>query len=185
VPLAAVMFVAESTGRPEFVVPGLIAAVVAQLVMGNSSVTEYQQSERGGHLQRRFALPLTSVLETDVRTVPPDATIAEFHSLHLVGARQKTVAVVDGAKYLGMARLDDLIDVPREVSESTPVRDIMRTDRPVGLPHWTIRQAAKVMEAADTDVLPVVGLDGGLIGVTTTADVFKLDEILEQTEDDT
>jgi CIC family chloride channel protein len=46
VPLAAVMFVAETTGRPEFVVPGLIAAVVAQLVMGNSSVDTHQLVER-------------------------------------------------------------------------------------------------------------------------------------------
>jgi CIC family chloride channel protein len=44
VPLAAVMFVAEATGRPGFVVPGLIAAVVAGLVMGHSSVTAYQQT---------------------------------------------------------------------------------------------------------------------------------------------
>ena len=42
VPLAAVMFVAETTGRPSFVVPGLIAAVVAELMMGPSSVTTYQ-----------------------------------------------------------------------------------------------------------------------------------------------
>ena len=42
VPLAAVMFVAETTGRPSFVVPGLIAAVAAELLMGRSSVTEYQ-----------------------------------------------------------------------------------------------------------------------------------------------
>jgi CIC family chloride channel protein len=42
VPLAAVMFVAESTGRPGFVVPALIAAVVAELVMAHASVTEYQ-----------------------------------------------------------------------------------------------------------------------------------------------
>ncbi|MEZ5251035.1 MAG: chloride channel protein [Ilumatobacteraceae bacterium] len=42
VPLAAVMFVAETTGRPSFVVPGVIAAVVAELVMGGSSVTAYQ-----------------------------------------------------------------------------------------------------------------------------------------------
>jgi chloride channel protein, CIC family len=42
VPLAAVMFVAETTGRPSFVVPGLIAAVAAELVMGTSSVTAYQ-----------------------------------------------------------------------------------------------------------------------------------------------
>ena len=36
VPLAAVMFVAETTGRPSFVVPGLIAAVAAELLMGRS-----------------------------------------------------------------------------------------------------------------------------------------------------
>jgi CIC family chloride channel protein len=42
VPLAAVVFVAEATGRPGFVVPGLLAAVVAELVMGRRSVTAYQ-----------------------------------------------------------------------------------------------------------------------------------------------
>ena len=42
VPLAAIVFVAETTGRPGFVVPGLIAAVVAELVMGRRSVTAYQ-----------------------------------------------------------------------------------------------------------------------------------------------
>ena len=44
VPLAAVMFVAEATGRPGFVIPGLIAAVGADLVMGDSSVTAYQKA---------------------------------------------------------------------------------------------------------------------------------------------
>jgi CIC family chloride channel protein len=43
VPLAAVMFVAETTGQPGFVVPGILAAVVAELLMGSSSVTRYQR----------------------------------------------------------------------------------------------------------------------------------------------
>jgi len=43
VPLAAVMFVAETTGQPGFVVPGILAAVVAELLMGGSSVTRYQR----------------------------------------------------------------------------------------------------------------------------------------------
>lgn len=43
VPLAGVMFAAETTGRPAFVVPALIAAVAAELVMGEASVTSYQQ----------------------------------------------------------------------------------------------------------------------------------------------
>jgi hypothetical protein len=40
------MFVAESTGRPGFVVPGLLAAAVPQLVMGRASVSPYQQTDR-------------------------------------------------------------------------------------------------------------------------------------------
>ncbi len=43
VPLAAVVFIAETTGRPTFIVPGLLAAVAAELVMGLSSVTNYQK----------------------------------------------------------------------------------------------------------------------------------------------
>ncbi len=43
VPLAAVMFVAETSGRPGYVVPALLAAVAADISMGNESVTDYQQ----------------------------------------------------------------------------------------------------------------------------------------------
>ena len=48
VPLAAVMFVAEASGRPGFVVPALLAAVAAALVMGSSSVTAYQRASVAG-----------------------------------------------------------------------------------------------------------------------------------------
>lgn len=44
VPLAAVMFVAETTGRAAYVVPALLAAVAADLVMSNSCVTAYQMT---------------------------------------------------------------------------------------------------------------------------------------------
>jgi CIC family chloride channel protein len=48
VPLAAVVFVAETTGRPGFIVPGLLAAVAAMLVMGRESVTVYQRGSQFG-----------------------------------------------------------------------------------------------------------------------------------------
>ncbi|NQY57604.1 MAG: chloride channel protein [Ilumatobacteraceae bacterium] len=43
VPLAAVMFVAETTGQPGFIVPALFAAVSAELVMGQASITTFQR----------------------------------------------------------------------------------------------------------------------------------------------
>ena len=48
VPLAAVMFVAEATGRPSFIVPGVIAAVVAELAVGRASVTTHQKVSTPG-----------------------------------------------------------------------------------------------------------------------------------------
>lgn len=45
VPLAAVVFVAESTGSPIYVVPALFAAVMADIVMGDQSITAYQRDE--------------------------------------------------------------------------------------------------------------------------------------------
>jgi len=44
VPLAAVMFVAETTGQPGFIVPALFAAVAADLVMGDVSITTFQRT---------------------------------------------------------------------------------------------------------------------------------------------
>ncbi len=43
VPLAALMFAAETTGKPGFVVPALLATTAADLVMGRASVTTYQR----------------------------------------------------------------------------------------------------------------------------------------------
>ena len=55
VPLAAVVFVAEATGRPGFVVPGLLAAVIAELIMSRDSVTIYQRATSELGVDRRQA----------------------------------------------------------------------------------------------------------------------------------
>jgi chloride channel protein, CIC family len=183
-PLAGVMFVAESTGRPGFVVPGLIAAVVAQLAMGKQSVSPYQQAARAGHLERRFALPLTVAIQTDVLTAPPDATLTEFVWNHLLATRQRSVPVVDGTRYLGMARMAELHDVAQDQWDATTVADIMRTDVPVGRIGWRLRDAVLAMEAADVDRLPVCDAEGNFIGVVATSEILKLDDILEQAGDE-
>jgi CIC family chloride channel protein len=45
-PIAGIVFVAEATGRPGFIVPALIATAVAQVLMGTSSITTYQRVRR-------------------------------------------------------------------------------------------------------------------------------------------
>jgi chloride channel protein, CIC family len=181
-PLAAVMFVAEATGSPGFVVPALLATAAAQLVIGDESVSAHQRAGRLGHLERRFELPISAVLETDVRTVPPDATIEEFLTVHLVGYRQRAVAVVEnGNRYLGLAVLDEVVAIRREAWATTEIRTIARVTVPRGRTTWLVRDAVHAMEGADTDVLPVVDGEDRFVGVVTTEGVLRLDEILEWT----
>ncbi|MEC8947419.1 MAG: chloride channel protein [Actinomycetota bacterium] len=179
-PISAVMFVAESTGG-SFVVPALVAAAVSQLVAGKSSVAEHQHSVRLGHLERRFTLPVTSALDTDVLTVPPDATVAEFMYLHVLGRRERSVAVVDGIDYRGMISLSEVSAIERSAWDDTAVGDLLNADLPAARPNWSLRDAIVAMEQADVDILAVTDAEGAFIGMLSADDILKLDEILDET----
>lgn len=181
-PIAAVMFVAESSRGSSFVVPALIAAAVAQLVAGRSGVSSYQATERLGHLEKRFILPITSVLRTDVLTAPPDATITEFMVSHVQGRREREVPVVAGQRYLGMCGLDQLQELAREDWDSKTVGEMTATNLPAARPSWTLRDAVAAMETADVSVLAVVTAEGMFVGLAAAEDILKLDEILDETD---
>jgi CBS domain-containing protein len=182
VPLAAVVFVAEFTGRPGFVVPGLIAAVAAELVMGRTSVSPYQRSGRTGHLERRLRLPLRDVIDAEARTVPPDATVDELFWQHLVGGRRHAVPVVDDTTYLGTVFAADLQAIDRDRWATTHAIGVARSDAPVVGPDASIRGAIRAMESADVDL--VVVCDGTTyVGVVTAADLMRIDQLLARDDD--
>ncbi|MCA1825193.1 MAG: chloride channel protein, partial [Frankia sp.] len=180
VPLAAVVFVAEFTGRPGFVVPGLIAAIVAQLVMGRSSISPYQVAGRVGHLEQRLRLPLSAVIDTRAQTIARDATVEDLWQ-HLVGTRQQSAVVVDGDLYCGLACAGDLAHVEHAVWETTRVDELMRTDVPIAAPAWPLGDAIRAMDGAGVDRLAVCD-DGRFVGDITAADLVQLDEILDRTQ---
>ena len=136
---------------------------------------------RSGHLERRFRLPISTALSTDVLTVPPDASVAELVWTHVVGRRERAVPVVDGDDYLGMVRIEEVSSLAREAWEQTPVTEIMRRDLPLAGPRWTLRDAVAAMEEADVDRLPVADERSVFVGVVLLTEIVKLDEILEET----
>lgn len=179
VPLASVVFVAEFTGRPGFVVPGLIAAVVAQLLMGRDSVSPYQVAGRVGHLERRLRMPLRDVVDTEARTVPPDATLDELFWQHLVAGRVHSVPVVEGSTYLGMATSDDIHALDRSEWRGILVRDIVRADAPMVPIRDSLREAIEMMEGAGTDRIAVC--DGTTyVGIVSAGDLIRLDDLLSE-----
>ena len=182
VPLAAVVFVAEATGRPGFVVPGLIAAVVSKLVMGRASISPYQSGRASvGDLERRLELPVAAAMDTEARTVPPDATVEELFWQHLVGARQASAAVVDGGTFLGLVFADDLAEITREEWAGTPVADVMRTGVEVAAPEWPLRDAVRLMDRQGTDCLAVC-TDDRYAGILRASDLVRLDDIVSRTD---
>lgn len=177
-PLAGVMFVAETTGRPGFVVPGLIASVASQLVMGSVSVSKFQVAGRTGHLERRLTLPVTSALDADVLAVPHDADLASFHEHHLLARRQLDVPVVDANHYLGMLTVGTVGEIPRDEWSTRTTGELADTDWPVGSLDWVIEDAVRAMNDHEVETLPVV--DGGqFVGVVTMSGLLHLDEILD------
>lgn len=180
-PIAAVMFVAESTRGSPFVVPALVAAAVSQLVAGRSSVSMHQVSERLGHLERRLTLPISAALTTDTLAVPPDATVSEFVFFHALRRRVRDVPVVDGNQYIGMCGLDQANEIDRDLWETTLTSQAIVPDHPTIQLTATLRDAVLAMESADVDVLPVLDAQGNFAGVVTNDDIVRLEEIMTET----
>lgn len=180
-PIAAVIFVAESSRGSPFVVPALVAAAVSQLMVGRSSISKHQIGERRGHLERRLTLPISSALNTDVMTVPPDAAVSEFVFFHVLSRRVRDVPIVDGSTYIGMCTLDQAEKFDRDVWESTLVTEAMPPDYPTAELTATLRDAVLAMEAAGVEMLPVVDPQGNFVGTVSDEEIVRLDEILEET----
>lgn len=186
-PIAAVMFVAETTavigtdGVGSAVVPALIAAAVSQLVAGRSSVSAGQRVERLGHLEERFAMPLAAALTTDVLSVPSDATVSEFVWIHALGRRVRVVPVVDGGQYLGLCSVEACAEIDRSLWEETTVAEVLSDEMPRALPSWSLRDAVAAMEKHQSDTIAVTDAEGIFIGVVLESEIVKLGEILDQT----
>ena len=83
-----------------------------------------------------------------------------------------------------MARMEELGVIERDHWDVATVDAIMRTDLPTARPDWSLRAAITAIDTADADRLAVVDADGMFVGVVTTTEILKLEELLEQADDD-
>ncbi|HBV24306.1 MAG TPA: hypothetical protein DEB44_00085, partial [Acidimicrobiaceae bacterium] len=182
-PLAAVMFVAESTGAPSFVVPGLIAVAVSQVVVGSSSVSDYQRDTRVGHLERRFQMPIASAMKTDFKTVRPADSLSEF-VWGFAFPRKQLEAVIanEHEEFEGIIKVSDAGEIEQEKWATTQCSEVMIRDLSPARLSWTIREVSARMEAADVDIYPVVDTAGRVVGVVTDQSIVNVVELLDETQ---
>ncbi len=167
-PLAAVVFVAEATGRPGFIVPALLATAVAQLLMGTRSVTEYQVPRRLSALDRRLEQPVSVVTRTAVPRCPSDTTVA---ALIDAAGREALVPIVDDGRYVGLVPVATVgAAVAPEERSTTPVSRWIEKVEPVP-EDATLRELLDELRRRDVEQLPVVDGSGDFRGLARAVDI--------------
>ncbi len=165
-PLAAVMFVAETTGQAQFVIPALIATAVSQVVMGDKSVSAYQVSEREGLLERRLRLPVRDVY-LRVPSIAAGSPITEVIDTHGIAPPAQALPVEDtDGRYVGLLVLRDLAAAMFEHGPEATAADAMQDFEPVRVDAPAV-EAARLMGELDHAVIAVVDADHHPVGVVT------------------
>jgi len=177
-PLAAVMFVAETTGRSEFVIPALLATAVSQSMMGDVSVSTGQVDERGGQLEARLRLATTHVTIPFTDRVSPAGSLLDV----IDGINEESglgvVAVcdTDDGSYCGLLVLADIAPCLLEQGMEATVTDVMRNVPAITEDSPAI-EAARAMSDYNTAAVAVLDTDGRPIGVVTAASLAGLNSL--------
>lgn len=181
-PLAAAVFVAETTGGAGYMIPALVASAVAYAVAGKTSVSDQQRWRRESRVQQIMSVPCGTIMTRDVFTASTDETVERFVTTDVVTHRHKSLPVVDESGLLvGVVALSDAQACPREMWATTPLEAIMRKDLLVTTEDVMVGEIAAQMAARDIDRVPVVeSADSAtLVGIISTTDIVDLGRVVD------
>ncbi|QLD89992.1 site-2 protease family protein [Natronomonas salina] len=117
------------------------------------------------------------LMSSDVRTVAPGATVAEFLE-RVVTERTVAYPVMDGETVTGLVTLDVVRTVPRERRDSTTVADVMGAAPPTVAPDADAFEALRALSESRGDRL-LVTERGRFVGQITSADFVTAIEVLQ------
>lgn len=177
-PIAAAVFIAETTGGSGYLIPGLVGAAVAYTVASRHSVSGLQRWRRETRLERAMHLSICDIMKAEVITVPAETTVEAFVRSYIVAMRHKGFPVVRDGKLVGMAGLTDVNTVPRDRWADTPLSEVMVT--PVTTtPRALVGDVVAVMNLHGFDRIPVVEARDPqrLVGIVSSTDVLGIEEL--------
>ncbi len=179
VPLAAVVFVAETTGSANYIVAGLLAAAVAFATMGRLSVSTHQRSARRGRIEQLLDVPVSTAIRSDPVLIDPATSLEAFVNDYVVRYRHREYPVAEDGRLVGMVALEDIGEIPSEAWDDHTVAEVMVADPPRLGRNASLTAAAELMAREGRDRIPVVDDLDRVIGMVGPSDVFRLGEILE------
>jgi CBS domain-containing protein len=118
---------------------------------------------------------VSDVMRTHIAKVEPETTVETVVNDVLLLSDQDCVPVVDpNGTLVGLVRLGDVRDVPKERWASVPVRQIMRVARDTQTlpPDAHAQSALDILAQEDIDQLPVV-VERRVLGLVSSRDLLK------------
>ena len=178
-PLAAVTFVAETTGSPGYIIPGLIAAAVGFMVSGRLSISRFQRWSRMTKIETMLMAKVKEAMTREVVTVPGDISVDDFFQDYLLKYRFKSFPVVRGDHLAGMIALSDVNEIPEEQWDEKKVIEAAVSEVVVAYPEQSLADVLDEMNEKSIDRLPVVSHrdEREIIGIISSSDIVEMEEL--------
>jgi CIC family chloride channel protein len=185
-PLAVMFMVGEMAGSYTMLAPAMIAVGISYVLVGRHTIYENQVSSPAASPAHKYEYSFPLLRQLNVRdamsakvTTAPAETSAEAALQMLRDLRIKSLPVTDhsGNGHLaGIVTVRDILRVPTDTRQQTPIGEIMTTDVISISPEESLDIALEVMTQHDIASMPVIdkGANSGLLGIITRADVSRL-----------
>ncbi|HOX80961.1 MAG TPA: chloride channel protein, partial [Bacteroidales bacterium] len=182
-PLTAIFLIAEITGGYQLLTPLMLTAAISFITIQYfepHSIYTKKLAERGElitHHKDKAVLSMmkvTDLLETNFKTVFPDATLGEF--VKVVASSERNVfPVVDKENnFLGVVFINDIRHIlfQQELYHKIFVKDLMFMPDVKVSPDDTMEDVAKLFQQTAHYNIPVIK-DGKYLGFVSRANVFS------------
>ncbi len=173
-PLAAVVFVAETTGGHSFIIPTLIGAAVAYAVSGEASASGDQHLHEVVRLAELSGIRVREVMQREIAGVQAGTDLRSFAASIAAANQHAIFPVYDGPRAIGMIPLWKLSLIPPENWATTTVGEVAEKNVPRVSADLEVMEALKMLSRDEGEqLLLVMGEDDALEGIVTKTDVLR------------
>ena len=173
-PLAAVIFVAETTGGLTFLIPTLIGSAVAYAVSGEASVSADQRLHEVVKLSGPTGIKARQIMQTQIVGVQGDATVRNFFDSVANTNRHQVYPVFHDKETIGMLSLWEISQVPPDRWDQTQVAEVARKELTRIGEDADLGEVVRLLTRQQRDrMLVVVGADRMPVGIITDSDVLQ------------
>jgi len=177
-PLAAVVFVAETSGSHSYIIPTLIGAAIAYAVSGEASVSGDQRLHQTARVSELSGMKVADVMQRRVVGVQASSTLRAFADSVAAHHRYTIFPVYDGPRTIGTVPVWALSKVPVERWEQTRVADIADPDVSWVTPDTDLNEALRLLARENAPQILLVtsaaqSRDGALDGIVTKTDILR------------